>query len=215
VIVSSERAEQSTAKANRALAHFRIHYAIGSADGAAGRLGWTTAAGEPTFQSHDAILRLIAIAEEFSIARFVDVIETLLPSEPVVSALWEAELDRSGDTWPKRNILWKKYLNVKIKDFPYNKDLQGFIQARNSITHGLGSLTRRQLRSRATTAQELRDAGIRLHGDSLTIDASDVEACATTVKTFVGWLDAATMVPAQPIAGPPGATLASAQLENN
>jgi hypothetical protein len=206
VIVSSERAEQSTAQANRALAHFRIHSTAGSADGAPGRLAWATGGGEPVFQSHDAILRLIAIAEEFSVARFVDAIEILLPSDPIVAALWEAELDRSGDTWPKRNLLWKKYLNVKVTGFPHHKKLQGFIQVRNSITHGLGSLTRRQLRSRTATAEQLGDADVRLHGDSLTIDASHVEACATTVKEFVSWLDAAAMVPV-PIAGPSGVPL--------
>jgi hypothetical protein len=191
VIVSSERAEQSEARANRALAHFRLQSAGESARvGSGGLRGGTTASGASALQSHDAILRLVAIAEEFSTGRFVDAIEIRLPSDPVVSALWEAELDRSGDTWPKRNELWKKYKNVNIKAFHHHKELQGFIQARNSITHGLGGLTRRQLRNRIATVRELRDANIDLRGDSLVIDASHVEACAAIVKAFVLWLDA-------------------------
>lgn len=191
MIVSSERAEQSEARANRALAHFRLQSAGESARvGSGGLRGGTTASGASALQSHDAILRLVAIAEEFSTGRFVDAIEIRLPSDPVVSALWEAELDRSGDTWPKRNELWKKYKNVNIKAFHHHKELQGFIQARNSITHGLGGLTRRQLRNRIATVRELRDANIDLRGDSLVIDASHVEACAAIVKAFVLWLDA-------------------------
>jgi hypothetical protein len=191
VIVSSERAEQSETRANRALAHFRLQSARRSASGeSSGLRRWTTAPGASTFQTHDAILRLIAIAEEFSTGRLVDAIEVELPSDPIVSALWEAELDRSGDTWPKRNALWKKYKNVNIKAFPLHKELQGFIQARNSITHGLGSLTRRQLRNQAGAAQELQDANINLRGDALIFNASHVEACAEMVKAFVVWLDA-------------------------
>jgi hypothetical protein len=185
--VSSERAEQSEARANRALAHFRLESAGGSASGSL--RGETSATVASTFQSHDAILRLVAIAEDFSSGRFVDAMEVLLPSDPIVSALWEAELDRSADTWPKRNVLWRKYKNVTVKDFPRHRELQGFIQARNSITHGLGSLARRQLRNRAETAKELGDAGIDFRGDSVVIDASHVEACAEIVKAFVLWLD--------------------------
>ena len=191
MIVSSERAEQTEARTNRALAHFRAQTAAGSASGGSGGLrGWTSASAASTYPLHDAILRIIAIAEEFSTSRFIDAIEPLLPSDPIVFALWEAELDRSGDTWPKRNELWKKHKNINIKTFPRDKELQGFIHARNAITHGLGCLTRRQLRNRTATAQALQEANISLRGDLLVIEDSHVEACAEMVKAFVCWLDA-------------------------
>jgi hypothetical protein len=106
---------------------------------------------------------------------------------------WRWQVGAGHNTWrfghAKRNVLWRKYKNVTVKDFPRHKELQGFIQARKSISHGLGSLTRRQLRNRAETAKELGDAGIDLRGDSVVIDASHVEACAEIVKAFVLWLD--------------------------
>jgi hypothetical protein len=189
-VIPSERAEQSEIRANRALAHFRSQRAQPPAGSASGGLrGWPVEAGEPAYESQDTILRLVAIAEEFSIGRLIDAIEVTLPSDPIVSALWDAELDRSGDTWPKRTALWKKYKRVNVKEFPQHTQLQGFIHARNSIAHGLGALTRRQLRNRTSTTQALRAANIRLHGDRLVIDSTHVEVCALVVKEFVGWLD--------------------------
>lgn len=187
MIVTSERAEQSTSRANRALAHFRAH----RASGPMGVLRDPATVGDTAiYHAHDAIMRLVAIAEEFSIGRFVDAIEPLLPSDPIVSSLWEAELDRSGDTWHRRNALWKTYKSVNVATFPQHKELQAYIQARNAITHGLGGLTRRQVRRRTTTVTDLRHANIALRGNALLLSASDVEACAAVVKAFIAWLDA-------------------------
>ncbi|MDP8910417.1 MAG: hypothetical protein M3N47_15160 [Chloroflexota bacterium] len=144
--------------------------------------GSATAGDAATYHAHDAIMRLVAIAEEFSIGRFVDAIEPLLPSDAIVSSLSEAELDRSGESWHKRNALWKTYKSVNVTTFPQDKELQAYIQARNAITHGLGGLTRRQIRRRAATAAELRHANIALRGNALLLGAADVEACAAVVK---------------------------------
>lgn len=189
---NSERAEQSESRANRTLAHFRAQVDNDQARAPRGRMRRETIGGVAsgrTFQSHDAILRLVAIAEDFSIGRFVDVVETVLHADPVVAALWEAELDRSSDTWDQRKDLWKRYKNVSVSDFPQRDPLTGFIEARNSIAHGLGGLTRKQLRKRASAAGRLSQANIRLRGESLVIDAAHVEHCAVVVKAFIGWLD--------------------------
>lgn len=190
--VRSERAEQSESRANRALAHFRAEVDNDQAYAPRRRMRRATmrsVASPRTFQSHDAILRLVAIAEDFSIGRFVDVIESVLPHDPVVAALWDAELDRSSDTWDQRKDLWKRYKNVSVSDFPQRDPLTGFVEARNSIAHGLGGLTRKQLRKRASATGRLTHANIRLRGESLVIDATHVEHCAIVVRAFIGWLD--------------------------
>lgn len=185
--VSSERAERSTIRANRALAHFRTETAAAPMGSSRDT---SAAGGTAVYRAHDAILRLVAIAEDFSIGRFVDAIEPLLPSGATVSKLWEAELDRSGDTWRKREGLWRSYKSIKVSKFPRNNELQAYIEARNAITHGLGRLTRRQLRGRAATLDKLRPANIVVRGDELVLGSSDVEACAEVVKAFIVWLDA-------------------------
>lgn len=191
--VKSERAEQSESRANRALAHFRAQAQHGQTRRLSRGLRRRTRSEvgmARTFQSHDGILRLVAIAEEFSITRFVDVVEVVLPSDPLVSALWDAELDRSSDTWPKRDELWKRYKDVNLREFPRRGPLNGFIEARNSISHGLGRLTRRQLRKREATTERLLEANIHVQDESLVIDTTHVEQCATVVKAFIDWLDA-------------------------
>jgi hypothetical protein len=193
VTVNSERAEQSELRVNRALAHFWAQAQGAQARRLSGRVKrgrvggvWSAA----SFQSHDAILRLVAIAEDFSIGHFVDIVEPLLPSDPVVATLWDAELDRSGDTWHQRNALWKRYKNVIYSAFPQSDPLDGFIEARNSIAHGLGGLTRKQQRKWDSTTGKLRHASIRVEGESLVLDATHVEQCAIVVKAYIGWLDA-------------------------
>lgn len=128
--------------------------------------------------------------KKFSIGRFPDAIEPLLPSDAIVSSLWEAELDRSGETRHKHNALWKTYKSVNVATFPQHKELQAYIQARNAIAHGLGGLTRRQMRRRPAIVAELGHANIALRGNALLLGATDVEACAGVVKAFIAWLDA-------------------------
>jgi hypothetical protein len=190
-MVSSERAEQSAARVSRALAHYRqqldgdpLRRAARSSRRSLSREGATR-----TFQAQDAVLRIVAITEAFSLGRFVDVVEPRLPSDPVVAALWDAELDRASDTWAQRDDLWKNYKNVQMATFPQRQILLGFIEARNAISHGLGELTRKQLRKRSTTIARLRHARIRLRGDSLVIGTADVELCACVAKEFIRWLD--------------------------
>ena len=192
---NSERAEQTEARVNRALAHYRVQVQADQLRSPSGRMRRGTvgsAASSRSFQAQDAILRLVAIAEEFSIGRFVDVIEALLPADQLVSALWDAELDRSSDTWGRRNTLWKRYRSVDISAFALRDPLEGFIEARNSIAHGLGDLTRKQLRRRASAIEKLRRANVGVQGTGVVIADTDVEHCARVVNAYIAWLDASS-----------------------
>jgi hypothetical protein len=189
-MVSSERAEQSSARVRRALAHYRTQVADRGdairvvAGRRPSRGGWYQ-----TFHAQDAILRIVSIAEDFSIGRFVDAIEPTLPPHGIVTELWDAQLDRASDTWQQRDELWKTYKNVNVATFPQMQVLQGFIVARNAVAHGLGQLTRKQLRKRASTVGRLGQADIRVRGDVLDLGAADVERCAGAVLAFIAWLD--------------------------
>lgn len=190
--VVSERAEEAQVRVNRALAHFRDQVEGDETRPGAADFGRTTSGAWATgknFHLHDAVLRLVAIAEDFSIGRLVEVVEATLPPDPIVSELWETVLDRSGDGWDQRDKLWKRYQHVDVAAFPQRQALVGFIDARNAIAHGLGGLTRRQLRKRDRTIGRLEKANIQLVGDLIVIDASHVEACASVVKAFIDWLD--------------------------
>jgi hypothetical protein len=192
VTITSERGEATSASARRALAHYRGQL-MGDRRPSLGRMlmrdGLAPTLLTEKFHTHDAISRLVAIAEDFSLARLVDVVEEGLPRDEVVSLLWESELDRSGNTWEQREGLWKRFRGVRAADFSDHSALQGFVDARNAISHGLGSLTRKQLRSRTKVVPRLTAAGIRLSGTGLLLGADDVERCASVVFAFVEWLD--------------------------
>jgi hypothetical protein len=184
----SAHAESSADAANRALAHFRQQQAPGDSrrlrpdSRPSGRLF-------STYNVRDALLRLVAIAEDFSLARLLEVGESKLPEGDFARLLWEAELKRSADTWDQRNALWTRYLGVSFGAFERHEALTGFIDARNAISHGLGDLTRKQLRSRDTIVERLRKAGITVRGDSLAIGERHVEECAAVVRAYIVWLD--------------------------
>jgi hypothetical protein len=189
----SERAESSCGLANVALAQYR-EQRVASAQRSRrptliARRERQVASLTDRFRSYDALTRLVAIAEEFSVSRFIEASEARLPDDPFVELLWDAELDRAGDTWPKRTAAWETYHAVKLSSFPSHNALQGFIEARNAIAHGLGELTRRQLRQRTRTAGRLKNAGIPIQGNALGVSADNVEVCAEVVKSFVVWLD--------------------------
>jgi len=142
----------------------------------------------------DAITRLLAIGEEFVFGLLIELTERRLPPGHLVSTIWESHIDRETDTWNQRIGSWKQLHEIEVASgFPDNQRLQGFIQARNSIVHGLGALTRKQTKTRSIrqkTLAKLKAAGIDVSGDHLVLAESHVESCAEVVKSLVTWLDA-------------------------
>jgi hypothetical protein len=189
-LVLSEQAEASTISANRALAHFRLLTQTSPVRRSRILDSGQTDAGAIRFHTHDAILRLVAIAEGFSISKLVETTERKLPADRIVELLWDSEFERSGDTWDSRYRLWERLHEIPRGDFDDRDALDGFIAARNSIVHGLGELTRQQLRGRKKTVSRLGHARIKVMADErLDIDSTHVEQCAVVVKHFIAWLD--------------------------
>ena len=83
---------------------------------------------------HAAVTRFISIAEEFTLGRFVDATEPIVPRTPTfVPTLWEHELAIVSSNWERRIAGWKQLHSVNIKSFPYWAEFDGFICARNVI----------------------------------------------------------------------------------
>lgn len=191
-IVPSATAERSTVLLKRALALYRDQLAalapspLPRIPPLLGNLGLD----RQTLIAHDALFRLVAVAEDFSLLRLIEVTEDLLPDGRLAELLWEAELDRSMDTWDSRLRAWARLHGIEVKaNFLRYDQLDGFTQARNAIAHGLGQLTRKQLRSRASTLQRLAAAGIATDGDVLQLGPKNVELCTNVCDQFVLWLD--------------------------
>lgn len=180
VDIPSARAEDATYHANEILADFRARSA-----------GLAPGSPEMRDLARDAIFRLVAVAEMFAAEHLVDRVENQLPGNELVMRIWEERLPRAVRDWPGRKSAWKQLFDVKW-DYKAWNELNGFISARNIIAHGIGRLTRSQLRRGQVDPgliQRLNAARLRLDGHRLLVDEADVDRCGTRVKHFIAWLD--------------------------
>lgn len=124
-----------------------------------------------------ALTTIVAVAEHFSAER--------LRALPSVT-------ENDTASWRKQETAWRAN-GVALTNLPAFESLLGFVEARNSIMHGLGRLTPRQLTSRhAVSVQDrLASAGIRIVRGALAIDESDLTRCSHISVEFVEQLDSA------------------------
>jgi hypothetical protein len=189
--VPTERAERSEITVNHALAHFR-EQAAGDTVLTATRMSRTRYVSD--FSRQDAIVRMVSIAEDFTIGSLFDTTRRLLPqTPPFVAKLWDQEFARVSRSWSDRLRAWRDYHGIRVKvEFPDAQRLEAFIQVRNAVTHGLGGLSPDQLTSRNKVVGILRTGGVHIDGDRIDLTDSDVERCAETVRQLVSWLDDAS-----------------------
>ncbi len=134
-------------------------------------------------------MRLVSIAEEVSLGLLVEATERVLPQGTVMRALWDFQREAT-DTWPQRLGVWKRVHSITVgASFQRYGEFVGFVEARNAIVHGLGSLTEKQMRDRERTVARLRGARIPVTGTRLGLHRFHVDLCASVVREFIVWLD--------------------------
>ena len=99
-------------------------------------------------------------------------------------------------TWAKREKAWYVRGQVTLADSgSLWTVLNGFIQIRNSIQHGMGRLTEFQLgKHRDDNLKYILATGCPLDGDLVRLRQDDVEYCFETCVEFIRWLDGAASV---------------------
>jgi hypothetical protein len=137
----------------------------------------------------DALVRFISIADEFTLRLLIDVTEAKLPQDERVGLLWEDFAERNTDSWGQRFSSWEILHKVTVSAFPRYSPLRGYIEARNAIVHGVGALTRKQLKQLPRNTGLLNSAGIAMTGTRLTLTVANATDCASTVSSLIKWLD--------------------------
>jgi hypothetical protein len=132
--------------------------------------------------------RLISIAEAYTDI----VIEGLFGREfpnpgPVLGKLIEDALDSSSLRWEDRKGALKLHA-APVSDFQQWSQFDAAIDVRNSIMHGLGSLTRRQ-RKDSKIVRKLGTLGISVQGGRLLVRGAHVSRCRELCVEYVRWLD--------------------------
>lgn len=136
------------------------------------------------WRARNSLVDFVAIVESYTTMRLLSVVSSIRPDDI--------------STWPKRQRAWQRHGGVDFTtDCSRWPALQGYIQARNTVQHGLGMLTDQQLsrRRRNQTLEQLSSADIPVLGDRVVVDEMVVANCRKACEQFIVELDALAQGP--------------------
>jgi phosphoribosylformylglycinamidine (FGAM) synthase-like enzyme len=139
-------------------------------------------------QAQATLLRVLSITEAFCAQRLLDQVEHSVDpaaAHSTLAGLWEAAAVDATRTWSDQQRGYRRWLGVE----PDWKPVERLAEARNAVAHGLGRLTRHQLRRQASVRERLRLAGIPLTGDTLDLTDAVLARAADTCRTFIETID--------------------------
>jgi hypothetical protein len=105
--------------------------------------------------------------------------------------IWTRAETQAEGAWKEHIAAWKKWHGLNLREAPGFAALMAFVEARNAIMHGLGQLTKRQMRRDGgrEVISKLSSVGIPVIARRLSIDDPVVDNCADTVRSYIHWLD--------------------------
>jgi hypothetical protein len=135
---------------------------------------------------------IVAVAEEFSRSSLIAAAESRLGRHDLLhlSLLELGEIQAEG-SWEGVKKAWNAWFEIPLGDAPAYSRLDAYVSARNAILHGLGALTRKQVRTDGgrKVKGKLASVGISVVGDRLVLPFAAVEDCADVARAYVLWLD--------------------------
>jgi hypothetical protein len=186
-IVLTTRGEASITQIREALAFF--HW-LESDSHSRNRLGPVLSHLPP---SHLVLPRVVSIAEDYARTLLLEASEQLIDtSHPLRLDIWMRAEERAESTWDSIRTAWGDWHGVVMSDAPTHLAFTGFVEARNTIMHGLGELTRKQSRTEDAlrkTISRLGHAHLKLEGRRLLVTAKAVDEAVDASAGLVEWLD--------------------------
>src|SRR5205814_199240 len=85
-----------------------------------------------------------------------------------IDSLWDDASVRGTNSWKEQQESYRDWLGVTENWTAVER----LAEARNAVAHGLGTLTRRQLRKEASVRDKLKKAGILLTGIRIVLSDS-------------------------------------------
>jgi hypothetical protein len=132
----------------------------------------------------NAVVDIVAICENFATNRILQVCPGLD--------------DHDVFNWTKRQKAWLDELGVDFANLGTHwPSVEGFVEVRNALQHGLGRLTDSQLsaKRRGAVLGAIAAAGVELNGDRVVLTSTDVASCARACRSFILQLDHAARAP--------------------
>lgn len=138
--------------------------------------------------------RIVSVLESYTDAALEAMFRKVVPaSSPAATRLLESHLLDATQRWESRKSSYAEHHGLRLADmgvgFPQWPKVDGMIQVRNAIAHGLGSLTRQQRRKPIRTAGRCSQIGVRIAAGEVLVDRTSIQSAARVAGEFVGWLD--------------------------
>lgn len=138
--------------------------------------------------------RIVSVVEAYTDAALEAMFRRVVPSSSAAAIqLLESHMLAATQRWESRKKSFAEHHSLSLGDatngFPQWSKLDGMIEVRNSIAHGLGSLTRQQRQHATKTAGRCTQAGVRIEAGEVIVDQASVLRAAGVAEAFVRWLD--------------------------
>lgn len=146
-------------------------------------------------QCQSTLVRLMSITESFAaqlLLREVDKAAARAASASIDS-VWEDAAIKGTNSWREQKVAYKNWLGVDT-DW---QAVEGLAEARNAVAHGLGTLTRRQLRNKQSVRAKLKRAGISMVGIRIVLSDAALASAAADCRDLMHRIDLA--VQARPL----------------
>lgn len=135
------------------------------------------------------LIRLLSITEAFAsdvLSREVDQAVATTHNATATKIADEAVI-RGTSTWRDQKRSFKDWLEID-EDW---KAVERLAEARNAAAHGLGKLTRRQMRNEQGVKAKLQAAGISVNDNRLVLSDQSLAVAAAACRDFIERLDRA------------------------
>jgi hypothetical protein len=140
-------------------------------------------------QCQSTLVRLLSVTESFAsqlLLREIDKSAARARSASI-DRIWDDAAVRGTSAWSEQKDAYANWLGVK-EDW---KVVERLSEARNAVAHGLGTLTRRQLRKEASIRSKLKEAGITLTGIRIVLSDAALSSAAADCRDLIHRLDLA------------------------
>jgi hypothetical protein len=185
-VVLSSRAEASCRLLYQTLGLHRVQSSSTAGVALPQRLAPVTFDGTQV-QRQATLLRLISVTEAFCTDRLLGVAENHMSpaGSPVRAAIWDKASTSSVSTWSGIESAYKSWLAVE----PSWTRIRQLTEVRNSIAHGLGTLTRVQLKTRRSVVGKMSAAKVKLDGDRVLLEDENLEAACDACIELISEID--------------------------
>jgi hypothetical protein len=141
------------------------------------------------------MFRIVTIVEAYTDAALELMFRGTVPANsPAALRLLDAHLLDAAQRWDARKKSFLDHHALSLGDaktgFPQWSKLDGMIEVRNAIAHGLGSLTRQQRKNAARSAGRCSQIGVRIDAGEVIVSPASLRTATDVAENFVRWLDA-------------------------